>query len=372
MPSTSGFGVQVMPQIQFADGAQLAGRGPGEAIAGFNSGIGAINAIQNTRQKALLAPIEQQEAQARLAQIVGSNDFNQQLRPYQLADARYQAAKTQIPIKDQTGFELIKVPQMNADGTPSVDDQGNPVYNVMKRATGNEINAATGAISPFQEITGVQTPADTLNLHAALAQKARDYADLQAQFNAIRQQRADTGAAAQLATARHYQDQFNLGSSKNTIAQQRADTPHFSSLQGVDANGNLVLLPFNSKTGTVGTNISTGVQPNRTIDPLAAEIAAQMAEAKKRAAAGGTTTTTPAQTSGIRNWINNHNPFSSSPTTGQPVTTLPVIPLGQASANPGPPDAPALDELSQYFNPAQPGTIPTGEIQVGKFKVRQK
>src|ERR1700754_2175407 len=113
--NTAGFGVQVMPQIQFADGAQLAGRGPGEAIAGFNSGIGSIEAINNVRNKQLLAPIQQDQARAQLAQIVANNDFNQQLRPYQIQDARYQAAKTLIPIRDQTGLDLVQVPQLNAD-----------------------------------------------------------------------------------------------------------------------------------------------------------------------------------------------------------------------------------------------------------------
>ncbi len=357
MPSTSGFGVQVMPQIQFADGAQLAGRGPGEAIAGFNSGIGAINAIQNTRQKALLAPIEQQEAQARLAQIVGSNDFNQQLRPYQLADARYQAAKTQIPIKDQTGFELIKVPQMNADGTPSVDEQGNPVYNVMKRATGNEINAATGVSSPFQEITGVQTPADTLALHASLAEKNRLLGEYQGQNLTIRQQladvaaqRAQTDSAFKDAKIQHYNDLKATGK--------------YEFRQGIDpTTGQLVLVAINKANPADQRNLTTGLNPIQKQDFLTT-IKKMQDDAKDTAP-----TPPPAASNPFSNAVNNVKNFF---TPSAPVDVAPAaLPNVAPSTQPTPEYAPTTEsDINAFLGNNGLPVAPVSQTPISPYKIR--
>jgi len=363
MPSTSGFGVQVMPNIQFSDGAQLAGRGPGEAIAGFNSGIGAINAIQNTRNKAILAPIEQDAARARLAQIQADTELSQAQAPYRNALARIEMGKASLPIRYKQGESIVGVPEIGADGQPT-----GRIHQVIQD-TGIEYDPTTQTRTPYTSMSKPLVTADQGSLNNSLIESRAAAAEAAKSLNEIRRANSDTSKARQLQDAQRIQDQFNQGNAKIDVSNRRLLSPHYNQFTTLDG-GEVVVHNVDTKTGNEGNVIRTGQDPNRTIDPLNAEIAAQIAAARAKAAAGGTTTTTPAQTGGIRNWINNHNPFSSAPATDQPLTTLPVIPVGPASPNPGPPDVPSVDELSQYFT--QPAVAPSNGVQSGRFTVRQK
>jgi hypothetical protein len=360
-----------MPNISFVNGAELAGRAPGEAIAGFNSGIGAIDAINNARNKQILAPIEQDTARARLAQIQSANEFAQQVQPYELATQRYNAAKTQIPIKDPTGFTLVQVPQMNANGTPSVDEQGKPIYNVMKQATGNEINATTGATSPFQEITGVQTPADTLALHSAYAQKARDYAEVAAANTAIRQQLADTAAKNAETNAAYKGLQGTALNAKIDHWKALDATGKYDLQRGTDTKtGQLVIVAVNKRDPSDYKEISTGLNPVQT-ENLFTTLTKMGSGAPPPPV-----TTTPNSVGSMFSGLKNLFGGSSAP-ADQPATlpTITASPSGQASANPGPPDSQQVNpsEISTFVNSAfAPASAASPSPVQDRYVIRQK
>jgi len=365
MPTTSGFGVQVMPSIQFADGAQLAGRGPGEAIAGFNSGIGLVNAIQNTRQKAILAPIEQEAARARLAQIQAETELAQAQAPYRAALARIETAKASQPFRTKQGESIVQVPRLDANGQPTGQ------FDQVIQESGVQYDPVTGTNSPYTANMKPLVTAETAALNNSLigsrqstAEYQQDQAAARAEANRIAALNAQTNQDRAKAQADLYAQRINHY--KALEAQGKVQI-----FQTVDANGNLVLNPVDVKTRQALPPISLNAKPNRSVDPLASMMSGdgKVGAVKPKSESMATAAT---------NWVKNKiNSFTSpSPAADQPVTTLPVIPagpVGQASANPAPPDIPDDSEIDNLlgFNPtpvAQPNAAPASPYKIRVVK----
>lgn len=354
---TGGFQVPVMPNIHFADGAQLAGRGPGEAIAGFDSGIGLVNAIQNTGNKAILAPIEQDQARARLAQIQAQTQLELAQAPYRKALARIETAKASVPFRVKQGESIVAVPEMDENGQPT-----GRTHQVIQE-NGVEYDPINGGTKPYSSIAKPLITADQAMLNQSLASSREAAAASRAELNRIRQQQADTAA-------KRAEDYFNLTGRKLDISQERLGQDKFTYLQGLDENGKLVLIPGSVKSGQTGTPIRTGFDPNRTPDPFAVRPGTPIVTTQKK--------TTPSIMERLSNSIGAvGNLFGGS--NAQAPAALPDIPVPVAAPAPAPQATQSNDltdaELEGLVSPLSPqaGTAQrSGTFKIGQYTVTPK
>jgi hypothetical protein len=352
---TGGYSVSEMPRIQFSDGAQLAGRAPGEAIAGFNSGIGAIDSISNVQQKAIMNPLQASEARARLAQIQAETQLNQAQLPRQQALARIETARATLPIKDPNNFAIVGVPQFNQDGTPSLDSTGKQLVNYMKQESGSEVNTNTLERTPMSEITGVQTPAETINLNQSLMQSRQAHAATQADLADTKSRLADLSGQNADLKAWKIQSEIELNNAHISRLKALESTGKFTTKMVTDPQGNAVLFSVDTKTGQEGPRTYTGMKPVQVAnmwsgqdDPAAIKAAADKAAADKAAVDKGS----------IMNSIGNAATSLKNWATGAPATTTPVTMTPSAAPTSG--GLPAMSAADQAaFNALSEATTTT-------------
>lgn len=363
---TGGFQVGVLPSINFADGAQLAGHGPGEAIAGFNSGIGLVDALANVGNKAVLMPIQQDEARARLAQIQAETQLQLAQAPYRNALARIELAKSSLPIKDQNNIQIVRVPRLDANGQPTGQ------FDLMKRASGNEIDPLTMQRTPFSENIGIQTTAEADALQNSLIQHRQalnDAAVINAQTKGQLADIAGQNAGLKANLTRAQADLANERVNRLKVLEKQGKV---QLIQSVDANGNLVVTPIDLTTRQAGQSINLNTKPNRAVDPLAAVILGAFQKPTTK------TQAMPPPEGGSASIYDRVKGFFSPTPSTQPVSAPPDIPITPSpvtvpSAQIAPTDQPLTnEEIDGFFNPdaVQTTDTPVPATQKSPYTIR--
>lgn len=208
MPSpiqTQGFGVQVMPSVNFADPRLLAPN-YGDIIPNVNRGLATYGNLQQIADESKLRPIKQKmaqiqldEAMARLAQL----PVEQQLQQIQLGEAQKNAAIPKLIPGDVTIEEVVSpydIPALDEDGVATAPM---PVGDLVRVQKGTRIGAG-GIETPETIRTTIKTGADRA------AEMARQAATIKA-TEALAEQRGRDKTYESQALIQGYQDALDAG-----------------------------------------------------------------------------------------------------------------------------------------------------------------